>query len=80
MKIILVNEEYPNETNFGGIATYQKIVAEEYVRQGHKVTVICRGMNKNQNYIENGVNVIRVFQSTTQNKKRDLSLLQKITF
>lgn len=24
MKICLVHEEYPEETNFGGIATYQK--------------------------------------------------------
>lgn len=71
LKIVLVNEEYPKETNFGGIATYQKIVAEEYVRQGHKVTVICRGINKYQNYTENGVNIIRVFQHNTHNKKKD---------
>ena len=29
MKICLVHEEYPEETNFGGIATYQKAMAEE---------------------------------------------------
>ena len=32
MKICLVHEEYPEETNFGGIATYQKNNAEEYVK------------------------------------------------
>ena len=30
MKICFVHEEYPRETNFGGIATYQKIMAEYY--------------------------------------------------
>ena len=28
MKVCLVHEEYPEETNFGGIATYQKNIAE----------------------------------------------------
>ena len=53
MKICLVHEEYPDETNFGGIATYEKAVAEEYVRQGHKVYVICRGLTKDKKYVEN---------------------------
>ena len=33
MRICLVHEEYPEETNFGGIATYQKTMAEELVKQ-----------------------------------------------
>lgn len=37
MNICLVHEEYPEETNFGGIATYQKISAEEYVKQNNKM-------------------------------------------
>ncbi len=52
MKICLVSEEYPDETAFGGIATYQKIVAETLVKKGHKVYVITRGMRKEQRYIE----------------------------
>ena len=71
MKIVLVNEEYPSETNFGGIATYQKIIAEEYARLGHEVTVICRGLNENKKYKEKKVNIIRVYQETTNNKKKD---------
>ena len=46
MNICLVHEEYPEETNFGGIATYQKISAEEYVKQNNNVIVICRGLKK----------------------------------
>ena len=59
MKICFVHEEYPKETNFGGIATYQKIMAEYYAKTGDYVTVIARG-KKDINYIENGVHVYRV--------------------
>ena len=61
MRICLVHEEYPEETNFGGIATYQKNVAEELVKEGHIVYVLCRGLKEDKTYTENGVNVIRVF-------------------
>ena len=71
MKICLVHEEYPDETNFGGIATYEKAVAEEYVRQGHKVYVICRGLTKDKKYVENGVNIMRVFVQSTDNQIQD---------
>lgn len=60
MRICLVHEEYPEETNFGGIATYQKRMAEEFVALGHKVYVIARGLEKDQHYIENGVEIFRV--------------------
>ena len=33
MKVCLVHEEYPNETNFGGIATYQQRLAESLVKK-----------------------------------------------
>lgn len=61
MKICLVHEEYPKETNFGGIATYQKLIAEEYVKLGHEVYVICRGLKRDLEYVENGVYVKRIF-------------------
>lgn len=71
MKICLVHEEYPEETNFGGIATYQKVVAEEFVKQGNKVYVICRGLEKDKRYVENGVNVIRLFVKKSENVVND---------
>ena len=71
MKICLVHEEYPEETNFGGIATYQKNIAEEYAKSGHDVYVICRGLQTDQNYIENGVNITRIFVSKTDNQIED---------
>lgn len=61
MKICFVHEEYPEETNFGGIATYQKIMAEELVKQNNEVYVICRGLKKDTFYTENGVKIYRVY-------------------
>lgn len=77
MKICLVHEEYPNETNFGGIATYQKRMAEEFVRLGNEVVVIARGLSKNQHYYENGVEVYRIYNKTTDNQINDYTLYRK---
>ncbi len=71
MKICLVHEEYPEETNFGGIATYEKACAEEYIKQGHEVYVIARGLSENQSYVENGVNVFRIYTAPTGNQIQD---------
>lgn len=78
MRICLVHEEYPEETNFGGIATYQKNVAEELVKKGNIVYVICRGLNENQNYIENGVKISRIFVKRTNNQIKDYIAYRKI--
>ena len=67
MKICFVHEEYPIETNYGGIATYQKIMAEYYANHGDDVYVVARGKTDNE-YIENKVHVIRVSSETSLNK------------
>ena len=66
MKICLVHEEYPEETSFGGIATYQKNLAETLVKKGHEVTVVCRGLKENSEKLINGVRVIRLFVENTE--------------
>ena len=71
MKICLVHEEYPDETNFGGIATYQKAMAEELAKEGHTVYVICRSLTHDNNYIENNVNIYRIFVENTKNQVAD---------
>lgn len=85
MRICFVHEEYPDETNFGGIATYQKIMAEYYASIGDEVTVIARG-SKNINYYENNVHIYRVasknnsknFFSVINYRKKISKLLKKI--
>ena len=66
MKICLVHEEYPDETNFGGIATYQKSLAENLVKAGLDVIVLARSLECDKEYIENGVKVIRLYVKETE--------------
>lgn len=77
MRICYVHEEYPNETNFGGIATYQKIIAEELAKKGHKIYVICRGIKRTYNYTENNVKVFRVFVEKVGNEKKEAITYRK---
>lgn len=80
MRICLVHEEYPEETNYGGIATYQKMMAEELVKEGHKVYVICRSLAHNSRYIENGVIIYRVFVKKTFDQVADyVSYREKVS-
>lgn len=73
MKICFVHEEYPEETNFGGISTYQKIMAEYYANHGDEVYVVARG-NEDKQYVENNVNIIRV---GSDNDSNDISSVKK---
>lgn len=77
MNICLVHEEYPSETNFGGIATYQKITAEEYVRQGNNVIVICRSLTDDYEYTENGVKVYRLSMENKESKLESYTLYRE---
>lgn len=65
MKICLVHEEYPDETNFGGIATYQKRLAESLIAKGNEVIVVSRGLTKSYEEVKNGVRVIRLHVEET---------------
>lgn len=65
MKICLVHEEYPEETNFGGIATYQKRMAFALKKLGHDIIVISRALQEEQDYIEDGIRIIRLLRNNT---------------
>ena len=71
MKICLVHEEYPKETNFGGIATYQKLIGKYLSMLGHKVIVIARGLKEDQDYYEDKIRVIRIYNPSVQNAIED---------
>ena len=60
MHVCLVNFEYPNETVIGGIATYQKRIADALHRNNCRVTVICGSWNSNKDYYEDGIHIVRV--------------------
>lgn len=76
MKICFVHEEYPLETNFGGIATYQKIMAEYYANHGDIVYVVTRG-NYYKEYTENNVHVIRVASDNNSNDIKSVKEYRK---
>ena len=61
--VCLVGIEYPPDTAFGGIATYQKRMADNLIRLGHKVTVICGSEEREKDYFEDGIHVIRLYTS-----------------
>lgn len=61
MKVLYISSEYPEETGFGGIATYTRYMAESMASMGHQVHVICRALHKEIHAVENGVNVHRVY-------------------
>ncbi|NMA50567.1 MAG: glycosyltransferase family 4 protein [Mollicutes bacterium] len=62
MHICLVNSEYPRETQFGGIATYQELLACNLIKENCFVTVVAASLEKNQDYYDNGIHVIRIFR------------------
>lgn len=41
-------------------------MAEELVKQGNQVFVICRSLKENKKYVENGVNITRIFVEQTK--------------
>lgn len=42
LNICLISQEYPPETNWGGVGIYMSTLATEFARLGHRVTVIAR--------------------------------------
>lgn len=62
MHIVYVSREYQPSRRGGGIATYLKEVAEQFVRMGHKVTVVAASDDTRKEYEEtvNGVRIIRL--------------------
>lgn len=59
MKICLVHHEYPEETSMGGIATYQRMLAQTLRKMGHQVIVIAASLDVDKEEDDNGVHVFR---------------------
>ncbi len=61
LKICFISNEYPPETGFGGIGTYTYNLAQGLSKLGHRVTVISQAVDKERDYKDGGVRVIRIF-------------------
>ncbi len=63
MNIALINQWYPPENGFGGIATYNYYFAHAYSKLGHNVFVIASLAGKAEPYrCDNGVHLFRIKQ------------------
>ncbi len=60
MHICLVGIEYPIDTSFGGISTYQFLLAKSLAKLNNKVTVICGTDKDDYDYHENDIHIIRL--------------------
>ncbi len=66
LSICFVSQEYPEETGWGGIATYTYEAAHGLAKRGHQVTVVSRAVSGKKVYEEpDGVRVHRILPSVT---------------
>ena len=77
LNICLVSREYPLETGWGGIGTYTYHLAHGLADKGHKVYVICQGLNGEREYKDNNVHICRISHPevfTYKGKLREFAL------
>ena len=60
MRNVILTREYPPETTWGGCAIINHDLARMLAKNGHDIHVICQGVNKEYDAIEEGVHVHRV--------------------
>lgn len=72
LHICLVSREYPPETGWGGIGTYAYHLAYGLADKGHKVYVICQGLNGEREYKDNNVHIYRINHPTVFTYKAKL--------
>lgn len=60
MRNVILTREYPPDTAWGGCAIINHDLAKMLVRNGHEVHVVCQGVDKEYDAIEEGVIVHRV--------------------
>lgn len=60
MHVCLIGIEYPPDTDFGGISTYQYLLAKELEKRKINVTVICGTNKSDYDYFDGSIHVIRL--------------------
>ena len=59
MNICLISQEYPPETNWGGIATHTRILANWLTEMGHRVHVISAATTGIETEVNDGLVVVQ---------------------
>ena len=62
--VVLVSDEFPPETGFGGIGSYTRNMSLGMARQGCRVVVISKGLTDSSIVIDGNIAVIRFGQGT----------------
>lgn len=60
MNICFISEQYPEETGWGGIATYVHTLAHALSKQGNFVSVICKAVQEEREYLDGNVHIYRI--------------------
>ncbi|QXE90910.1 glycosyltransferase [Geomonas subterranea] len=76
MNVCLISQEYPPETNWGGIATYTQVLARQLAATGHRVHVISLADAEEYSKDDMGVTVHRV--SRTPHSPIDLDAVPEV--
>lgn len=63
MTICLVSQEYPVETDFGGISTYNYYLSNGLIKYGADVYVVCRSYIRNSFKIVDKIIIIRIYEN-----------------
>ncbi len=67
MKILLVSPEDLKGKRWGGVSTYNTLLAEELVNLGNQVSILTPG-NKNEFFYQNGIKIYRIHHSNRKKK------------
>lgn len=82
MHICLIYNEYPEETDNGGISTYQYNLARALYEKGNEITVIASSFVEEKEYVEDGIRVIRLknnlFGSANEQLRYRENILAKV--
>lgn len=78
MHICFIYNEYPEETDNGGIATYQYNMARALYNEKNEITVIASSLENNQDYIEDGIRVIRLKNNVIGTVKEQLDYRNRL--
>lgn len=73
LKVCLVSQEYPQETDFGGIATYMYYLSKGLAEKKCKVFVICRSYKNEYKEVNGLITVYRLFEENEYAYRKKVS-------
>ena len=63
LSVCLISQEYPDETDYGGIATYMYYLSNALVNCNNRVFVVCRSYIEDRVYQDNSITIYRICEN-----------------